>query len=120
MTPSSAGSSGEETRIASARAVGLARRVRQRVAEARHRLAAEGQVDVVDAQRVQPRDRREHARGLAHQLGPDAVAGEAGHRPGCRLALMPARPSELGVCSRALCLAPVVPRFDRADAPLLS
>ena len=81
MTRSSAGSFGEETRIASASQVRLARRERQRVAEARERLAAERQVDVVDVQRVQPRDRGERARGLAHQLGPDAVAGEARDRP---------------------------------------
>ena len=85
--------------------VGLARRERQRVAEARQRLAAERQVDVVDAQRVHPRDGGERARGLAHQLGPDAVAGEARDRPAAvRSRSLPARSVE----RRYPTLAPVV------------
>ena len=51
------------------------------MADARHRLAAEGQVDVVDPQRMQARDLGQDAAGLAHQLGPHAVAGQAGHCP---------------------------------------
>jgi hypothetical protein len=72
--------SGDEDRVGSAAA--LARRLRERVAEAGERLAAEGQVDVVEAQRVEPADLREDARRLGHQLRADAVAGQASHRPG--------------------------------------
>ena len=58
-------------------AVRRARRERQRMTEARHRLARERHVHFVDRERMQLVETREHARRLGHQLRPDAGAGEA-------------------------------------------
>ena len=60
-------------------AVAGAGRRRQRMTDARHRLARERQMQLVELERMQLRDGVERARSGGHQLGADAVAGQAGN-----------------------------------------
>ena len=70
---------GDEDRVGAA--VGLPRRLGQRVAVTRESFPSERQVDVVEVEGMQARDFGEYPRGLGHQLGAHAVAGQAGHCP---------------------------------------
>jgi len=60
-------------------AVAGARLGGQRVAGAGHGLSGKGKMDVVDVERMQPRDAVERTCGGGHQLRADTVTGEAGN-----------------------------------------
>ena len=58
------------------------RLARQRMAELHERLGADRRMDLRDPEPVQPRNALERATRLCHDLGPDAVPGEARDRVG--------------------------------------